>query len=232
MSETRLRFNDVFWGEKSGGYEAMYANLRSAQQSVKDLEGFIRESAQCEDTYVKQLNKLTAQIQKYSTETSISPIWAETVKELNERNSWSHYRFMHRLHEIIKMIQSYADDLKKKRQKIKESENKTQLVSEAFRNCKAQLLKSREQYYQACYDLNKHRQSIQQEQQISGSLQQQNLTHLFTQLAKLERKVQLCLEEYKLSIEKYNLTRNEYERRLGLSCDVFQRQEEDHLNQV
>ena len=228
---SKFKFSDVFWGEKLSGYSVLYQNLRNTQQSVKELETFLRESAAGEDTYVKQLNKVTSQMQKFLLDSSLSPLWNEAVKDLNERNSWSHLHYMHRLHELIKMVQSYGEDIRKRKQKIKETESKTEQLIEHFKTLKLHLNKSREQYYQAHYDLNKQGQLVQQEQQSNSGIQT-NSSSIMTQFTKLEKKFQTSLEVYKLNIEKYNKVRVEYERQFTESCNVFQIQEESHLSQM
>lgn len=53
-----------------------------------------------------------------------------------------------------------------------------------------------------------------------------------SQLQKLEKKLRQAFEDYKTSIDKYNLIREEYERKLAESCDNFQFAEETHLKQM
>lgn len=53
-----------------------------------------------------------------------------------------------------------------------------------------------------------------------------------SQLQKLEKKLRQAFEDYKTSIDKYNLIREEYERKLVESCHNFQFAEETHLKQM
>lgn len=57
-------------------------------------------------------------------------------------------------------------------------------------------------------------------------------TNKVSQLLKLEKKMKLALDDYKSSIEKYNLIRVDFERKLADSCNQFQYAEETHLKQM
>ena len=105
-------FSDNFWGDKINGFDVLCQNLKHSLTSVKDLETFLRESANCEDSYVKVLNKLTTQISRFSPNGSFNPLWAP-LKELNEKYCANHSEQLHHLHELIKEIQRYNEDLSK-----------------------------------------------------------------------------------------------------------------------
>ena len=98
------QFRDNFWGEKINGFDILCQNLKHSLTSVKDLETFLRESANCEDSYGKVLNKLVSQINRFSTNGSFNPLWMP-LKELNERYAFKHVEMVHNLHEKIKEIQ-------------------------------------------------------------------------------------------------------------------------------
>ena len=224
-------FAENFWDDKISGYEVLGQNLKNLQTTVKELELFMRESANNEDLYVKQLNKTTGQMQKFSSETSFSPIWSNVVKELNEHNSWSHLHFMNRIHELIKEIQSYYSDLRNKKRKFRQNEIKTTHLVEQFRNVKQQLAKSKEQYHQFCGDIEKQKQTLELNQQ--HSVPNANIiTSLTTNLTKLEKKCQSSMDEYTQMIEKYNVCKSEFEQRYADSCSLFQMYEESHLSQM
>lgn len=126
-------FSKSFWGEKTNGFDTLFQNLRNSQTAVKEFETFLRECTNSEDQYVKQLGKITTQIQKFLTDSSLAPVWHQVLKELNERNSWAHLHFMHRIHELIKEVQSYYEDLRRKKKQLKESEFITQQSVENFK---------------------------------------------------------------------------------------------------
>jgi len=170
-------------------------------------------------------------MQKFSSETSFSPIWFNVVKDLNEHNSWSHLHFMNRIHELIKEIQSYYNDLRKKKKKFRQNETKTSQLIEQFRNLKQQLIKCKEQYHQSCSDVEKQKQAVEinQQQTIPN---QGVITNLSTALTRLEKKCQSSMDEYNQIIEKYNACKVEFEQRYADSCSSFQMYEETHLAQM
>ncbi len=128
-----VSFAESFWGKKHNGFDVLIQNLRNSQASVKEFELFLRECTLSEDHYVKQLSKITAQIQRFLTDTSLAPIWHQVLKELNEKNSWAHLHFMHRIHELIKEVQSYYEDFRRQKKKIREGEQQTQQIVEGFK---------------------------------------------------------------------------------------------------
>ncbi len=126
-------FEKAFWGDKNNGFDVLFQNLRNSQTTVKELEFFLRECANSEDQYVKSLGRVSVQIKKFLMDTSFSPVWNQVLKELNERNSWAHLHFMHRLNELIREVQSYHEDLKRKKRLFRDSEQSTQQSVETFK---------------------------------------------------------------------------------------------------
>ena len=224
------KFSENFWDEKLNGYDVLNQNLKSSQTAVKELELYLRECSSSEDQYVKQLNKVTAQMQKFTAETSVSPIYG-AVKELNEHNAWSHLHYMNRVHELNKEIQSYYADLRKKKKKIKQSELKTAQIVDEFKLIKQQLAKTKDQYHQVCYELEKQKQTLELNQQ-QPTPNPSVLASLNNNISRLEKRQLNALEEYKLAIEKYNTSRVEYELKFTDSCNVFQAHEEAHIAQM
>lgn len=111
-NETRNLFSENFWGDKINGFETLCQNLKHSLTSVKELESFLRESANCEDAYIKVLNKLTTQVSRFSVNGSFNPLWSP-IKELNERYCGKHSEQLHALQELIKEIQRYNEELSK-----------------------------------------------------------------------------------------------------------------------
>lgn len=115
QNQSVTKFSENFWDDKLNGYFVIAQNLRNTLISVKELEVYLRECVTSEDQYIKQLNKCTAQIQKFIPESTVSPLWTNVLKEINERNSESHTNFMTRVYELIKDVQVYSEELRKKR---------------------------------------------------------------------------------------------------------------------
>lgn len=220
---SNMKFSEAFWDERLAGFDVLWSNLSSSVADVRQFELFVRECASSEDQYVKQLNKITSQVQKFYPDTVLAPVWFNVIKELNEHTSWSHMHYMHRLHELVKEVQSYCADLRKKKRKIRENETKTAQCIDAFRMSRHNLNKTREQYAQLVKSTTTSPQSPVNPD-VNDSV--------FSGSSKADKKIQAALEEYKQAIEKYNVTKEELERRYEDSCDAFQAHEETHLSQM
>ena len=300
-------FCENFWGEKINGFEVLCQNLKHSLISVKDLEVFLRECVNCEDTYVKNMNKLVSQANKFSTSTnagSFNPIWLP-LKEIHEKYASTHLQLVQQMHELIKEIQRYNEELSKRIKKIRENETQTQNLVQMFQEIHQTLNKTKDQYQNLCIEFEKQKRQLdpQQMAQYQQLSQQQSTTNLIgvnamssslnmpsgatsnitsasnlqglintdnlvintnnnsnnsnlttsqitstterltslatsitankvTHVQKLEKKMKLCFEDYKASIEKYNSIRVEFERKLVDSCNNFQYAEETHLKQM
>lgn len=75
LTSQQKQFSENFWGEKINGFDVLCQNLKHSLTSVKDLEIFLRESANCEDSYGKVLNKLVSQVNKFSQNGTFNPLW-------------------------------------------------------------------------------------------------------------------------------------------------------------
>jgi hypothetical protein len=305
-SNSHKLFSENFWGEKINGFEVLCSNLKHSLTNVKELEIFLRECANCEDTYGKILNKLIVQANKYSANGTFNPLWSP-LKEINERYAASHIQLFHQLQELIKEIQRYNDDLSKKIKKIRENETQTQNAVQSFQEIHQNLNKAKDQYHNLCIEFEKQKRQLDPQQitqyqilsqqqsssnLISSAGVQNNINNLqsnqsnlsqgnqingpssqlaninnqsniinssvsssnansgtsasdrlsslatsitankVSQVQKLEKKMKQSLEDYKSTIEKYNLIRVDFERKLADSCNHFQYAEETHLKQM
>ncbi|RNA16374.1 proline-serine-threonine phosphatase interacting, partial [Brachionus plicatilis] len=159
------------------------------------------------------------------------------------------------LHELIREVQKYADDLSKKIKRIRENEQQTQLVVQSFQECSASLNKAKDQYHNLCGEFDKLKRQLDPQQLVqyqtmsqqqtsasnlmslvpganSTSLNTTLTTSRVSQLVKVEKKMKQACDDYKSSIEKYNMVRVDYERKLADSCNQFQYAEEGHLKQM
>ena len=167
-----LSFGENFWGEKINGFEVLCANLKHSLSNVKELETLLRETANCEDSYSKLLNKLVAQLNKFAAHGSCSPLWSP-MRELNERYAHTHAALVHDLHDLIKDTQRYHEELAKRVKKIRESETPTQNVVQSFQDMQLQLTKTRDQYHNLCGEFEKLRRQLDSQQLLQLQQQQQ-----------------------------------------------------------
>ena len=106
----------------------------------------------------------------------------------------------------------------------------TQLSVETYRSLKAQLTKSKEQYVGISCELDKHNQLFEYNQNHSPN--STPVQQLALSIQKLEKKFLQAQEEYRQVVDKYNMARADYEVRFVKSSQVFQMQEETHLEQM
>lgn len=209
-------FGANFWDEKLRGYEILGQNLRNSLASIKELERFLRECVHSEEHYMKQLNKNTNLIEKFLTDSTLSPVWFDLIRTCNETAQCAHFRSMTRLNELAKDIHVYYQEMRKKKRKIKENEQKTVQLIEQFSAHKQVMVRAKEIYHQQVIELDKLKQTFE----------------LSPQVEKLEKKVASSIEEYKQSIDKYNVLNKEFEIKFAESCRVFHQNEETHLSRM
>lgn len=207
------KFSENFWGDKINGFDILCQNLKHSLMNVKELEAYFRECENIQDQYSKLCTKLAIQLNRYSTNGTFYPFWSP-LKELNERLSTTHVQIMQQIRDIIKETQRYHDDLNKKIKRIRDNESQTQVCVQSFQEITQSLNKTKEQYHNLAIDLEKQKRAEN------------------TNVLKLEKKVKQSLDEYKTNIDKYNLIRNEYERKFTDACSSFQSAEEIHLKQM
>lgn len=154
--------------------------------------------------------------------------------------------------ELVRDVQSYGDELRKKRKRMKEVEARTASMVEQFRAVKSQLQRSRDAYMSLAADAERYNNSGSggggggsSDKQISSAPLQQShsassstnfplamMTAGFGGGQKVEKKLQQAAEEYKQAIEKYNMTREDYIQLFKSSCHSFQTYEEAHVMQM
>jgi DNA repair exonuclease SbcCD ATPase subunit len=101
------------------------------------------------------MSKVSIQLGRYSNDSSMSPVWHNAIKETCERSAWSHIHLSTRLQELLRDVQSYNYELRKKRKRMKEIEARTETVVEQFRASKAQLQRTREVYMNLAMDVDR-----------------------------------------------------------------------------
>ena len=176
------QFSENFWGEKINGFDVLCQNLKHSLNNVKELEQFVRECLNCEDTYGKMLNKLVSQVNKFSSNGTFQPVWSP-LKELNEKYGALHVQQVHQLQELIKDIQRYNEELGKRIKKVRENEIQTQNIVQNFQEITQTLNKMKEQYHNLCIEFEKQKKLLDQQQlaqyyQLCQQQQQLSSTNL------------------------------------------------------
>lgn len=183
-------------------------------------------SAQCESAYYKNLSRLQAQLLKSQYLGTFTPIW-NLVRDLFDKIYASHSTTITAYQELLRELHNYQELYQKKVkahiQKDGDITRITDLITH-LNNSWNIVNKTKEQYQTIAieYDRSK-RGGTASSNTLSSSTSQDNtppnvaqsIVQSFTSRSsdRLERKYRAAQDEYKLTIEKYNLVRNDYEKR-------------------
>jgi hypothetical protein len=183
-------------------------------------------SAQCESTYCKNLTRLQSQLIKIQHVGTFTPIWS-LVRDLFDKISSTHLTTVNFYQELLRDIHNYQDIYQKKVkihiQKDADITRSADLISHLNNSLNA-VNKAKEQYYSIAYDYERAKRAGNNMFNTSSmSTSQDNSTPSLAQSAlnsitarqidRLEKKHRQAQDEYKLTIEKYNAIRNDYEKR-------------------
>ncbi|EFX87825.1 hypothetical protein DAPPUDRAFT_311887 [Daphnia pulex] len=228
-------FCDYFWGERNSGFDVLYHNMKYGLVASKELAEFLRERSSLEETYSKQLGKLAKQC---GSSTSIAaansattnpngapnvgplctftPLW-QLLKTSCEKVAQLQLQMAQKLNEMVKDVGKYSDELARKHKVVKESESNTVEAIQLLNQTNVTLQRSKEAYFQRGGELTKLRRD--------GSTSNKDLERADTKFRK-------AAEEYRNLVEKYAQMREDFERKMTVSCRHFQEVEEGHLSQM
>lgn len=204
-----------FWGEKHVGFETLSQNLKSGEQSCKDLEDFIKQFSTIEEQYVKSLGRIVKSIGAYSTSSSFGPVWT-VVKVSLEKLSSAHTDLSKKWLELSKDVHKYLESLGKKSKALKDSQTATQETVLAMQTITNQLAKSKEAYNTKFSEYKK-------------TLTDKSSTK---KIEKADVDFKKATEEYKSNVNKYNTTVDTFTTKMGEATEAFQEYEVDHLSQL
>ena len=186
-------------------------------------------SSQYESTYCKNLSRLQSQLLKVQHVGTFKPIW-QSIRDLLEKVALAHSTTVTYYQELLRDIHLYHDAYQKK---VKTSIHKdpdivrsADLVSQ-LNNALNTLNKAKEQYHSIGLEYERMKRSgsnvtngtstpVPQENNMTSSLAQtafNTLTSTTRQSERLEKKYRQSHDDYRVSIEKYNSLRNEFEKR-------------------
>ncbi|XP_077980830.1 F-BAR domain only protein 2-like [Glandiceps talaboti] len=208
-------FVDNFWGEKNQGFDVLYHNMKHGQSTGKELADFIRERANVEENYSKNMSKLAKTVSNYSLLGTFAPYW-QIIKSSTEKLASLHQQILHKLNEIAKELQKYTDEQHKKHKSVKEEVSGTAEAVQTIQTTTAALQKAKENYNNKCYDLER--------------LKKENASP--KEIEKAEGKYKKAMEDYKAFVEKYNTNRDDFEKKMIETCKQFQQIEQAHLKHM
>ncbi|KAK9889230.1 hypothetical protein WA026_004505 [Henosepilachna vigintioctopunctata] len=205
-------FNDYFWGEKNNGFDVLYHNMKYGFQASKEFSEFLRERSNIEENNSKLFAKLAKQAGSCCIHGTFAPVW-QILKSSAEKLSLLHMQMVQKVSDLVKEVTKYADDLQKKHKTVKEEEEGTLRKVQAMQAITLAVQKSKENLNQRGVELEKLRKENASPKEIE----------------KAEQKLKKTQEEHKNYIEKYTITKDEFEKKMCVTCKNFQELEVTHL---
>ncbi|XP_062555964.1 F-BAR domain only protein 2 isoform X9 [Armigeres subalbatus] len=200
-------------GEKNNGYEVLYQNMKYGLSATKELAEYFRERSNLEEYNSKLLTKLANKAGSGGGGT-FSPLWI-ILKSTTERLSELHATKVQKLTELVKNINKYAEELHKKHKSVKEEESSTQDAVQAMKESTTAVAKSKDVYNTRLQELEKARKD-----------------NSAKEIEKSEAKLRKQQDDYKALAEKHNIIKQEFEKKMTITCKRFQEIEEAHLKQM
>ncbi|KAF6132343.1 proline-serine-threonine phosphatase interacting protein 1 [Phyllostomus discolor] len=221
----QLQFRDAFWCRDftaHTGYEVLLQRLLDGRKMCKDVEELLRQRAQAEERYGKELVQIA---RKAGGQTEINSLRAsfDSLKQQIEDVGSSHIQLALALREELRSLEEF-------RERQKEQRKKYEAVMDRVQKSKLSLYKkameSKKTYEQKCRDADDAEQAFER---ISSNGQQK-------QVEKSQNKAKQCKESameaervYRQNIEHLEKVRGEWEQEHRTTCEAFQLQESDRL---
>ncbi|RZB39838.1 FCH domain only protein 2 [Asbolus verrucosus] len=205
-------FNDYFWGEKNNGFDVLYHNMKYGLVASKDFAELLRERSNIEENNSKLLSKFAKQAGSCCNQGTFAPLW-QVLKTSAERLSALHMQMVQKVTDLVKEISKYADELHKKHKTVKEDESGTLESVQAMQNVTLMVQKCKDTFTQRGLELEKLRKDNASPKEIE----------------KAELKLRKAQEEYKAFVEKYTTIKEDFEKKMSVTCRNFQELEVTHL---
>ncbi|XP_036310691.1 proline-serine-threonine phosphatase-interacting protein 1 isoform X2 [Pipistrellus kuhlii] len=221
----QLQFRDAFWCRDftaHTGYEMLLQRLLDGRKMCKDVEELLRQRAQAEERYGKELVQIA---RKAGGQTEINSMRAsfDSLKQQMEDIGNSHIQLALSLREELRSLEDF-------RERQKEQRKKYEAIMDRVQKSKLLLYKkvmeSKKTYEQKCRDADDAEQAFER---ISINGQQK-------QVEKSQNKAKQCKDSameaervYRQNIEHLEKVRGEWEQEHQTTCEAFQLQEFDRL---
>ncbi|XP_058012811.1 proline-serine-threonine phosphatase-interacting protein 1 isoform X3 [Ahaetulla prasina] len=222
---THLQFKDAFWCKEftlHSGYEALLQRLLDGRKMCKDVEDLIKQRAQAEERYGKELIQIA---RKAGGQSEINTLKAsfEILKLQIESVGNSHIQLALMLKEELKALEEFRERQKEQRKKYESTmerihKNKLLMFKKTMESKKA--------YDQKCKDADEAEQAFERINAIGNQKQ----TEKSQTKAKQSRDSANEAERvYKQNIEILDQTRTMWEQEHISTCEAFQLQECDRI---
>lgn len=181
----------------------------------KEFSDYLRERSNIEESNSKLLWKLSKQANGNCAQGTFAPFWG-VLKCSAEKLTNLHQHMFQKVSELVKDVARYADELHKKHKAVKDSESNTLEVVLLIQSTKQALQKAKDVYTTKAAELEKLRKD-------NASAKD---------LEKAEVKLKKLHDDYRQLAEKYSLVKQDFEKKMTLTCKHFQDVEEAHLKQM
>ncbi|XP_017780237.1 PREDICTED: F-BAR domain only protein 2 [Nicrophorus vespilloides] len=208
-------FNDYFWGDKNSGFDVLYRNMKYGFLASKEFTDFLRERSSIEENNSKLLAKLAKQAGNCCNQGTFAPVW-NVLKTSAERLSALHLQMVQKVSDLVKDVSKYTDDLHKKHKLVKDDESGTLEAVQAMQTTTLMVQKAKDLFTQRELEVEK----LKKENPLPNVVE------------KAEIKLKKAQEEYKNSVDKFGQIKEDFERKMTITCRHFQDLEESHLTQM
>uniref|UniRef100_A0A8C0MNI2 F-BAR domain-containing protein n=1 Tax=Canis lupus familiaris TaxID=9615 RepID=A0A8C0MNI2_CANLF len=214
----QLQFRDAFWCRDftaHTGYEVLLQRLLDGRKMCKDVEELLRQRAQAEERYGKELVQIA---RKAGGQTEINSLRAsfECLKQQMENVGSSHIQLALALREELRGLEEF-------RERQKEQRKKYEAVMDRVHKSKLSLYKkamdSKKSYEQKCRDADDAEQVFER---ISTNGPQK-------QVEKSQNKAKQCKDAaleaervYRQNVEQLEKVRGEWEQEHRTACELYE----------
>ncbi|KAM6426333.1 proline-serine-threonine phosphatase-interacting protein 1 [Liasis olivaceus] len=222
---THLQFKDAFWCKEftlHSGYEALLQRLLDGRKMCKDVEDLIKQRAQAEERYGKELVQIA---RKAGGQTEINTLKAsfEILKQQIESVGNSHIQLAIMLKDELKALEEF-------RERQKEQRKKYETTMERIHKNKLLMFKktteSKKAYEQKCKDADDAEQAFER---INAAGNQKQTEKSQTKAKQSREAANEAERVYKQNIEILDQTRITWEQEHISTCEAFQLQECDRI---
>lgn len=177
--------------------------MKHGLNASKELLECLKERSSLDEHNSKVLLKLAHKVGSNGASGTFSPLLI-ILKTSAERLSELHAQMMQKTTELVKNILKYADELHKKHKSVKEEESSTQDAVHQMKESTIAVQKAKDLCQTRLQELEKLRRDNASAKDIE----------------KAEAKLKKHQDEYKQLAEKHNPIKQEFERRMSITCKV------------
>ncbi|XP_062998265.1 proline-serine-threonine phosphatase-interacting protein 1 [Elgaria multicarinata webbii] len=220
-----LQFKDAFWCKEftvHAGYEVLLQRLLDGRKMCKDVEDLIKQRAQAEERYGKELVQIA---RKAGGQTEINTLKAsfEILKQQIESVGNSHIQLAIMLKDELKGLEEFRERQKEQRKKY---ESTMERVHKNKLSMYKKTMESKKTYEQKCKDADDAEQAFER---ISAVGNQKQTEKSQTKAKQCKDAAVEAEKVYKQNIETLDQARTNWEQEHIGACEAFQLQECDRI---